>query len=177
MSTLQRAAAALGWTGHLVSDPGVLGPQVTAVVQLDQEIHRWRMANGWPPEADSAWFRSWFEPRFHDHVPVPAVHLVGILVTESDPHRALEACGSLLTLAPCAVVVAPSADPWPLIELDYYGIGVVNVRADSTAITADVAIPPEDRSVEFGPSLFGRWLREVLYRQAIEVTTRSATAP
>ena len=40
---------------------------------------------------------------------------------------------------------------WSYIELDYYGIGVV-VADDSTA---DLMVPPEDRSPELGRSLFG----------------------
>lgn len=173
MSSLTRAAAALNWSGHIVTDHAVLGEHVAAVVQLKEDIHRWRSANGWPPEPDSSWFRSWFEPKFHDHVPVAAVDLIGVLVTGSDPHHALTECGSLLTLAPCAVLVADSADPWPMIELDYYGVGVVRVNECS----AEVTIPPEDRSTEFRPSLFGRWMREVLYRRAIEVSSRPAGTP
>ncbi|GGP61245.1 hypothetical protein GCM10010185_37240 [Saccharothrix coeruleofusca] len=29
-------------------------------------------------------------------------------------------------------------------------------------------MPPEDRSTEFGPSLFGRWLLEVLYERVLK---------
>lgn len=174
MSSLYRAAAALNWCGHIVSDIEVLGQHVAAVVRLDEDIHRWRTDNGWPPKADSSWFRSWFEPELHDQVPVSAVDLIGVLVTESDPTRALEACGSLMTLAPCAVLVPESTDPWPLIELDYYGIGVIKV---CPGVPAEVSIPPEDRSTEFSPSLFGRWLREVLYGRALEVSAGTANAP
>lgn len=101
-----------------------------------------------------------------------AAELVGVLVTGSDPNHSLAECGSLLTLAPCAVVVADSPDPWPMMEFDYYGVGVVRVGEYS----AEVAIPPEDRSGEFRPSLFGRWMREFLYGRALEVGARTAGA-
>lgn len=64
---------------------------------------------------------------------------------------------------------APRTDEsqaWSYIELDYYGIGVV--VGDDT--TADLMVPPEDRSPEFGPSLFGRWLLEVLYERVLKAS-------
>ncbi|MCP3798539.1 MULTISPECIES: hypothetical protein [Allokutzneria] len=167
MPPLEHAANALGWHGVVVPDVSVLGQQVSAVVRIRSDVHEWRARNGWPPESDPSWFRSWFEPSFHDQVPVPAVELLGVLVFESSVDRALTSCGTLMTLAPCAVVL-PSPqpeDPWRMIELDYYGIGVVT--ADSTGATA--LVPPEDRSGEFGPSLFGRWLLEVLYERTLEL--------
>jgi len=145
----------------------VLGQRVSAVVRVRRDVHRWRVRNGWPPEPDPSWFQSWFEPELHDRLPVPAVDLLGVLVEETSVGRALQACGTLMTLAPCAVVL-PSLQPydaWPLMELDYYGIGVVAVDSDGTS---QVVIPPEDRSTEFGPSLFGRWLQEVLYDRVLK---------
>ncbi|MBP2476569.1 hypothetical protein JOF53_005441 [Crossiella equi] len=171
MPPLQHAASALGWHGVVIPDVAVLGQQVSAVVRVLDHVHEWRTANGWPPEPDPSWFRSWFEPDFHDQIPVPAVELSGVLVIESSVESALNSCGTLMTLAPCAVVLpAPQpADAWPLIELDYYGIGVVTADSDG----ADVLISPEDRSREFGPSLFGRWLQEVLYEQALKLATQT----
>ena len=55
-------------------------------------------------------------------------------------------------------------DVWPLNELDYYGVGVVG----GTNEAAKVVVPPEDRSGEFGPSLYGRWLQEVLYDRVVK---------
>ncbi|GAA1333869.1 hypothetical protein [Saccharothrix algeriensis] len=166
---LHRAASALGWRGVVVPDVAVLGHQVSAVVRVRADVHEWRTTNGWPPQADPSWFRSWFEPAEHDRLPVPAVELVGVLVGESAVDRALQSCGTLMTLAPCSVVLpAPQGDQsWPLIELDYYGIGVV---AADDAGTAELLVPPEDRSTEFGPSLFGRWLLEVLYDRVLKDT-------
>ncbi|GLZ35903.1 hypothetical protein Lesp02_80900 [Lentzea sp. NBRC 105346] len=163
---LQRAAAALDWQGIVVPDVAVLGQQVSAVVRLRSDVHEWRAANGWPPRADPSWFRSWFEPAAHDRLPVAAVELVGVLVGESTVDRALQSCGTLMTLAPCAVVLPRTEDAqsWSFIELDYYGIGVVTV--DDTH--AEMMVPPEDRSSEFGPSLFGRWLLEVLYDRVLK---------
>jgi hypothetical protein len=163
---LQRAAAALGWHGIVVPDVAVLGQQVSAVVRMRSDVHEWRAANGWPPRADPSWFRSWFEPAAHDRLPVAAVELVGVLVGESTVDRALQSCGTLMTLAPCAVVLPRNEDAqsWSFIELDYYGIGVVTV--DDTG--AEQMVPPEDRSSEFGPSLFGRWLLEVLYERVLK---------
>jgi hypothetical protein len=163
---LQRAATALGWDGVVVPDVAVLGQQVSAVVRLLPEVHEWRTQNGWPPRADPSWFRSWFEPAAHDRLPVAAVELVGVLVSESTTDRALQSCGTLLTLAPCAVMLprTDESQAWSYIELDYYGIGVV--VGDDT--TADLMVPPEDRSPEFGPSLFGRWLLEVLYERVLK---------
>ncbi|HVV20815.1 MAG TPA: hypothetical protein VHF06_15375 [Pseudonocardiaceae bacterium] len=90
-------------------------------------------------------------------------------MTESEPDRALTACGTLISLAPCAVVLPEPVvnDPWPLSmsELDYYGVGVV---AGSDDTGAKVVVPPEDRSGEFGPSLYGRWLQEVLYDRVVK---------
>ncbi|MBB5956118.1 hypothetical protein FHS29_002704 [Saccharothrix tamanrassetensis] len=163
---LHHAASALGWRGIVVPDVAVLGHQVSAVVRVRADVHEWRTANGWPPQADPSWFRSWFEPAAHDQLPMPAVELVGVLVGESTVDRALQSCGTLMTLAPCSVVLpAPQGgQSWPLIELDYYGIGVVAV---DEAGTAELLVPPEDRSTEFGPSLFGRWLLEVLYDRVL----------
>ncbi|KAA2263809.1 hypothetical protein F0L68_09040 [Solihabitans fulvus] len=170
-SLLQPATSALGWHGIVVPDVAVLGHQVSAVVRLRGEVHDWRAGNGWPPQSDPSWFRSWFEQTHHDHLPVAAVDLVGVLVGESTADRALQACGTLMTLAPCAVVLPGPQDAgtWPLIELDYYGIGVVAV--DTATGDADLLVTPEDRSTEFGPSLFGRWLLEVLYERALQVST------
>ena len=164
---LHQAASALGWRGTVVPDVAVLGHQVSAVVRVREDVHEWRSANGWPPQADPSWFRSWFEPTVHDQLPVSAVELVGGLVGESTVDRALQSCGTLMTLAPCAVVLPgpQGRESWPLIELDYYGIGVVAVTESGSA---DLLVPPEDRSTEFGPSLFGRWLLEVLYDRVLK---------
>lgn len=164
---LHLAASALGWRGIVVPDVAVLGHRVSAVVRVRADVHEWRSANGWPPQPDPSWFRSWFEPAAHDRLPVPAVELVGVLVGESTVDRALQSCGTLMTLAPCSVVLPASqgARSWPLIELDYYGIGVVAV---DPAGTTELMVPPEDRSTEFGPSLFGRWLLEVLYDRVLK---------
>ncbi|WP_026066342.1 hypothetical protein [Actinoalloteichus spitiensis] len=166
MPSLQQAATALGWRGQLITEVAVLGQRVSALVRVREDVHRWRMENGWPPEPDPSWFRSWFEPELHDQIPVPAVDLVGVLVTESRAGRALRSCGTLMTLAPCAVVLPSSqtSDPWPLVELDFYGIGVVTIDEEGDA---SVAISPEDRSQEFGGSVFGRWLLELLYHRVM----------
>ncbi|ACU34811.1 hypothetical protein [Actinosynnema mirum] len=167
---LHRAATALGWRGIVVPDVAVLGQRVSAVVRLRADVHRWRSANDWPPHADPSWFRSWFEPSAHDRLPVSAVELVGVLVGECSADQALQACGTLMTLAPCAVVLptAQRDEAWPLIELDYYGIGVVAVDEEDEGAPAELVVPPEDRSAEFGPSLFGRWLLEVLYERVLK---------
>jgi hypothetical protein len=164
---LQPAATALGWRGTVVPDVTVLGQQVSAVVRLRADVHAWRVANGWPPGADPSWFRSWFEPAAHDRLPVAAVELVGVLVGESTVDTALQSCGTLMTLAPCVVVLPASqgGQSWSMIELDYYGIGVVAV---DEAGGAELLVTPEDRSTEFGPSLFGRWLLEVLYERVLK---------
>jgi len=162
----QHAASALGWRGVVIPDVGVLGYRVSAVVRVHDEVDRWRRSNGWPPQPDPSWFRTWFTPGPLDRTPLPAVELLGILVTESEPDRALTACGTLISLAPCAVVL-PSAmvdDSLPLSELDYYGVGVVSGTDEASA---KVVVPPEDRSGEFGPSLYGRWLQEVLYDRVV----------
>ena len=164
----QHAASALGWRGVVVPDVGVLGYRVSAVVRVHDDVDRWRRSNGWPPQPDPSWFRTWFNPGPLDRTPLPAVDLVGILVAESAPDRALTACGTLISLAPVAVVLPGPAvdDPWSLSlsELDYYGVGVV---AGSDDAGAKVVVPPEDRSGEFGPSLYGRWLQEVLYDRVV----------
>jgi hypothetical protein len=164
---LHHAASALGWRGIVVPDVAVLGHQVSAVVRVRADVHEWRTNNGWPPHSDPSWFRAWFEPSVHDRLPVSAVELVGVLVGESTVDRALQSCGTLMTLAPCAVVLpGPQGnESWPLIELDYYGIGVVAVEGSGHT---ELLVPPEDRSTEFGPSLFGRWLLEVLYDRVLK---------
>ncbi|GAA3870951.1 hypothetical protein GCM10022243_40360 [Saccharothrix violaceirubra] len=166
MQPLLHAATALAWRGVVVPDVAVLGHRVSAVVRVHADVHAWRAVNGWPPQADPSWFRSWFEPDEHDRLPVPAVELAGVLVGESTVDRALQSCGTLMTLAPCAVVLpaTPGSSSWPLIELDYYGIGVVAIDEPGTA---ELLVAPEDRSTEFGPSLFGRWLLEVLYDRVL----------
>lgn len=145
----------------------MLGYRVSAVVRLRDEVDRWRRANGWPPQSDPSWFRTWFSPGPRDRSPLPAVELLGILVTESEPDRALTACGTLISLAPCAVVLPETslADTLPVSELDYYGVGVVGGNSETGA---RVIVPPEDRSGEFGPSLYGRWLQEVLYDRVLK---------
>ncbi|HEY4021414.1 MAG TPA: hypothetical protein VGM75_22185 [Pseudonocardiaceae bacterium] len=161
----KHAASALGWVGPVVPDVGILGHRVAAVVRLHPEVDRWRRSNGWPPQPDPSWFRTWFDPGPIDRTPLPAVSLVGVLVTESEADRALNSCGTLITLAKVAVILpGPAAeDPWPLNEFDYYGVGVVSGDDDSPK----VVVPPEDRAVEFGPSLYGRWLQEVLYDRVV----------
>jgi hypothetical protein len=168
MRELEAAACALGWSGHLISDVQVLGARFAAVTRIRTDVHRWRRDHGWCPEPNPTWFRSWSEPCIHSHVPVPAVDLLGILVPVDKAGRALHACGTLMTLAPCAVVLPGPGQckPWPMIELDYYGIGVVSV---SPTGTAELLLAPEDRSAEFGSSLLSRWLLEVLYSKTLEL--------
>ncbi|HEX7662609.1 MAG TPA: hypothetical protein VF444_24350 [Pseudonocardiaceae bacterium] len=161
----RRAASALSWRGLVVPDVGMLGHRVSAVVRVHDGVDRWRRENGWPPHADPSWFRTWFSPGPPDRSPLPAVDLVGILVSGTAIEHALNACGALISLAPCAAVFEETAahDPWALNELDYYGVGAVVADENS----ARVVIPPEDRAGEFGPSLYGRWLREVLYDRVL----------
>ena len=72
----------------------------------------------------------------------------------------------LLAAGGAVVLPAPVLDDsLPLSELDYYGVGVVS-GTDET--NAKVVVPPEDRSGEFGPSLYGRWLQEVLYDRVVK---------
>lgn len=171
MRELEHAACALGWNGRLIPDVEAWGSRFAAVTRIRPDVHRWRREHGWLPEPNPAWFRSWSEPSAYPHVPVPAVDLLGILVTVSGADRALGACGTLMTLAPCAVVLPPGAVPrWPLIELDYYGIGAVTATADAPA---ELLLMPEDRTAEFGSSLFSRWLLEVLYSKTLELETEA----
>jgi hypothetical protein len=172
---LSHAASALRWHGVVVPDVAALGPRASAVVRVRQDVHAWRKRNGWPPNPSRTWFETWLEPALYDQLPLPAVELVGVLVSESSVDRALQSCGTLMTLAPCAVVLPNAArdDPWPLIELDYYGIGVVTVDAD---LAARLEVPPENRVAEFGPSLFGRWLLEVLYDRVVRAVMAEVRA-
>ncbi|KEI43325.1 hypothetical protein [Saccharopolyspora rectivirgula] len=167
MQQLEHAARALGWDGQLIPEVEVFGARFAAVARMRPDVHEWRSTHGWVPELNPAWFRSWAEPSTHDHVPVPAVDLLGILVPVSHARHALRACGTLMTLAPCAVVLPANHPyrPWPMLELDYYGIGVVNAGYDGPG---ELVVGPEDRSSEFGTSLFGRWLLEVLYSKLLE---------
>lgn len=173
MRQLERAATALGWDGLLLRDVEVLGARFAAVARLRPEVHQWRTEHGWPPESDPDWFRAWSEPDDHDHLPVPAVELQGILVPVTKMRHGLRACGTLMTLAPCAVTVPgdQSHKTWRLIELDYYGIGVVAAHPDTPA---HVLLRPEDRTSEFGSSLFTRWLLEVLYERIVHPEHESA---
>nr|WP_220479427.1 hypothetical protein [Halosaccharopolyspora lacisalsi] len=170
---LEHAARALGWHGFLIPDVEVLGARFTAVARIRPEVHRWRSRNGWEPVLDPSGFRSWSEPRTHDHLPLPGVDLIGTLVPVTKSRRALRSCGSLMTLAPCTVVLPGDHPyrPWPLVELDYYGIGVVQ---SGTSGPAKLILSPEDRSPEFGSSPFTRWLLEVLYSRALERAADSA---
>ncbi len=98
-----------------------------------------------------------------------------MLVNAPAADRALQSCGTLMTLAPCVVVLpeTPPVGSWSVIELDYYGVGVV--AADRARRSANLVVPPEDRSAEFGPSLFGRWLLEVLYDRVVEAQPTDVT--
>lgn len=167
MQHLEHAARALGWDGHLVEDVEVLGSRFTAVARVRHDVHLWRSEHGWAPQANPHWFRSWSDPSTHDHLPVAAVDLLGVMVSVPKARCALRACGTLMTLAPCAVLL-PADQPYKplrLMELDYYGIGVVTVGGERPA---ELVFGPEDRSVEFGSSLFGRWLQEVLYWRVLK---------
>lgn len=161
----QHAARALGWHGPLVTDVEVLGTRFAAATRIRPEVHRWRSEHGWAPELNPSWFQS--EPDEHDRIPVPAVELDGLLVPVSRARYGLEACGTLMTLAPCAVVLPAGHPyrPWPVLELDYYGIGVVTAGNDEPA---ELVLAPEDRTAEFGSSPFGRWLLEVLYSKLLD---------
>ncbi|QUH00332.1 hypothetical protein HUO13_05410 [Saccharopolyspora erythraea] len=167
MQHLEHAATALGWEGHLIPDVEVLGARFAAVARIRPDVHRWRTDNGWEPELNPTWFRSWSEPSMHDHLPLAAVHLLGIMVPVAKARHAVRACGTLMTLAPCAVVLPHDHPykPWRMVELDYYGIGAVNAGPVGPA---ELVLRPEDRSREFGSSLFGRWLLEVLYSRVLE---------
>lgn len=171
MPPLHSAASVLGWHGVVLSDVPALGRRVFAVVSLRHDVHQWRMHNGCPPRSDPSCFKS----GAHDRIPPPAVDLLGTLVTSPLTDRALHACGTLMTLAPCAVVLPEDADrdPWRLAELNYYGVGVVSLAANESVL---VVLPPENRSTEFGPSPFGRWLLEVLYGRLLETTLPSAAS-
>ncbi len=164
MQELEHAARALGWDGHLVANLEVFGARFAAVARIRPDVHRWRHAHGWGPELDPSSFRSSSES---DRIPVAAVDLIGILVSTARVEDALSACGTLLTLAPCAVVV-PWTHPyvaWQMMELDYYGVGVLHATGNGPA---QLALEPQDRTVEFGTSLFGRWMLEVLYSKLLE---------
>lgn len=167
MQRFEHAARAVGWNGDLVPDVDVLGARFTAVARLRPEVHRWRTDHGWAPELDPHRFRPSADAHPHDQVPVAAVDLVGILVPVSRARHALRACGTLMTLAPCTVVLPPNYPyrAWSMLELDYYGIGVVSGGQDDPA---ELVVRPEDRSAEFGSSTFGRWLLEVLYSRLLE---------
>ncbi|GAB3670974.1 hypothetical protein GCM10027597_03190 [Saccharopolyspora tripterygii] len=145
----------------------MLGTRFTAVASIRQDVHQWRVHNGWGPELNPAWFKAWSEPEHHDQLPVAAVDLIGILVPVSKPSRALRACGMLLTLAPCAVVLPGDHryDALSMLELDYYGAGAVTTGPGDAA---QLVIAPENRAAEFGSSMFGRWLLEVLYSKLLE---------
>ncbi|MBB5153364.1 hypothetical protein [Saccharopolyspora phatthalungensis] len=168
MQQLEHAARALGWDGRLIPDVEVLGARFAAVARIRQDVHQWRSHHGWAPELNPSWFRSWSEPALHDHLPVAAVDLLGILVPVPHARFALQACGTLLTLAPCVVVLPSNSryQPWPMLELDYYGVGVVNAGFEGPT---ELVIAPEDRTAEFGSSMFGRWLLEVLYSRILEL--------
>ncbi|GAB3284831.1 hypothetical protein [Parasphingorhabdus pacifica] len=167
MQQLEHAARALGWDGRLVTDIEVHGCQFAAVTRVRHDVHLWRSEHGWAPEPNPTWFRSWSDPDIHDHLPIAAVDLLGVLVPVSRARRALRACGTLMTLAPCAVLLpAPQLTrTLPLMELNYYGIGVVTVDGPNPP---ELQFGPEDRSAEFGASLFGRWLQEVLYARVLK---------
>lgn len=167
MQQLEHAARALGWHGCLIPDVEAFGTRFGAVARIRPDVHRWRVAHGWDPQLDPSWFRSWSEPDRHGHLPMPGVDLVGALVPVSKARRALRSCGTLMTLAPCTAVLPGDHPyrPWPLTELDYYGIGVVRAGPEGPA---ELVLSPEDRSIEFGSSLFGRWLLEVLYSRVLE---------
>ncbi|SFS53455.1 hypothetical protein SAMN05660874_01590 [Saccharopolyspora flava] len=145
----------------------MLGTRFTAVARIRQDVHQWRLHHGWGPELDPAWFKAWSEPEHHDQLPVAAVDLIGILVPVSKPSRALRACGMLLSLAPCAVVLPGQhqEDPLSMLELDYYGAGIVTTGPDDAG---RLVLEPENRAAEFGSSMFGRWLLEVLYSRLLE---------
>ncbi len=166
MQHLEHAAHALGWNGHLIPDVEILGARFAAVAAVRPDVHAWRLEHEWAPEPDPAWFRTWSDTSTHAHLPVAAVDLLGILVPVPNLSRALTACGTLMTLAPCSVVVPADTtrQTMSLIELDYYGIGVV---AGDPGAPADLVLTPEDRTAEFGSSLFGRWLLEVLYSKVL----------
>ncbi|MFR9732151.1 hypothetical protein ACL03H_23240 [Saccharopolyspora sp. MS10] len=176
MQQLQHAADALGWTGFLVPHVEVLGARFAAVTRVRRDVHLWRREHGWAPEDDPTWFRSWSQPSMHDHLPLAAVEVVGILVPVRKAKYGLRACGTLMTLAPCSVVLPRGHPyrPWPMTELDYYGIGVV---ADHGEAPSDVLLSPEDRSPEFSSSLFGRWLQEVLYSLVLQRDPELADNP
>ncbi len=173
MQQLEHAARVLDWRGSLITDVDVLGARFAAVARLRPDVHRWRAAHGWEPRTDPSRLHTWSEPAAHDHLPVAAVDLVGVLVPVAKARKALRACGTLMTLAPCAAVLPGEHpyQPWPLTELDYYGVGVVRCGPDAPA---DLLLPPEDRRGEFGSSLYGRWLLEVLYRRFLDRRTESA---
>lgn len=162
---LEQAAGALNWEGHIIPDVEVLGARFAAVTRVLPEVHRWRTAHGCAPQLDPAWFRSWSEPDSRSRPPTPAVDLLGVLVPVRKLRHALRACGTLMTLAPCTVVLPEDHRyrTWPMIELDYYGIGVVTAGRQA----AKVLLRPEDRTAEFGSSPFGRWLLEVLYARML----------
>lgn len=143
------------------------GTRFAAVARVRPDVHQWRRTHGWEPELNPAWFRCWSESDTYDQLPVAAVDLLGILVQVNRVGKALNACGTLLTLAPCAVVL-PWEHPyaaWPMMELDYYGVGVLHASGDGPAA---LLLDPQDRAAEFGSSLFGRWLLEVLYSKLLE---------
>lgn len=174
MRELEHAACALGWNGRLIPDVEVLGSRFAAVTRIRPDVHRWRRDHGWRPEPNPAWFQAWSEPSTHNHIPVAAVDLLGILVPVGSADHALSACGTLMTLAPCAVVLPEnSALQWTLIELDYYGIGAVAATTDAPA---ELLLMPEDRTAEFGTSLFSRWLLEVLYSKTLEQEAEAGIA-
>lgn len=144
---------------------------VIPVVQVDDEVVRWRSERRLGARIDRKWWRDRDDAGYVG-APPSAVHVMAFL-TVGELHRSRAALGRLRSMARTVGVVPMGAeqDVVELSRCDYFGIGVVEATADDVRAVVGGAPGPSgwSRHAEFHVRL----RQEQLFDLALRATTHA----
>ncbi|GLZ31936.1 hypothetical protein Lesp02_41240 [Lentzea sp. NBRC 105346] len=143
----------LGWRGTLVRGFRVLGVQVDAVVEIDEQAH----ARRGEPMLDHDTLAMWEWPGSA----APSVtKLVGVLSREPDWRKGLRAVGRMRGF--CAGAIVGRDDEACRLECAYFGVSILD--ADGELIQAGSA----ERAPRARRRTLDRWVEELAYGRLID---------
>ncbi len=164
--TADAAAAALGWPGHVVADMRLFGHRVAVVAEVDEQAHRIRQTNGWPPVTDRMSISLWAWPEHHATAPPAVVTLSGVLATGTHWRPTLRAAAGFVGFASTAILLDQQdrAGEHCLITAQLHGIAVLCTSPSSPLV--DLIQPGRVGPVPTArPSVVSRWVEELIYQR------------
>lgn len=166
ISSFDRVAAWLGWSGAMLPETTVFGCCLLPMVTLDVETHRTRLRDGDGPQLDADVLAMW---EWHGWPgPRPVARLSGALFQDPVVARALAQARQWRPFGSAAVLVPADAIVTEVLrwECALYGIGLV---PEIVADAACVPIPAEyGRRAPARRRTVDRWIEETLYALAID---------